>query len=207
MPSVRQASFDSSKVFGAACSVGSLTSSLIASRITRSVSSSRCVKLLAERQELGPERALLERFGCAHLHGAVPAAGFAKGLEAVAATERDEQLAFPGVGHAVAKLLVLLVPAELGETCTNAFGRSSRRLSLAVHRRPRVERLDLAQLLQQRTLERHHGDAPKHVCRRASAPFVAALATRRRAATLLLHNKMVVGYAATGGARSACNGA
>jgi hypothetical protein len=61
---------------------------------------------------------------------------------------------------------VLVAATKLGQTDADAFGGAPRRLLLAGDGGTRVERLDLAQLLEQRSFERQHGAANQAYRRR-----------------------------------------
>ena len=80
---------------------------------------------------------------------------------------------------------VLVAATKLGQTDADAFGGAPRRLLLAGDGGTRVERLDLAQLLEQRSFERQHGATTKHTggaasaMRRAGGPVYAATAGAR----------------------------
>lgn len=129
---------------------------------------------------------MLERLWRTDDDSAVAASALAVRAEPIASAEGDEELALPGVGEGVEELLVLFASAKLGEAGANALGGSSGRFSLAIDGGARVECLDLAQLLQQRSLERQH---------RAAKPSMPALTRQPPPSGTAV-------YAATGGARS-----
>ncbi len=79
----------------------------------------------------------------------------------------------------------MLAPSQLGETSADAFGGAASGLALAVDGGAGVEGLDLAQLLQQRSFERQHRAATKHVGGGASALACAGGSTRRRPARVV----------------------
>jgi hypothetical protein len=86
------------------------------------------------------------------------------------------------------ELDVLLAPAKLGKASANTLRGASSGFSLAVDGGSGVERLDLAQLLQQRSFERQHRP-------QASTPAMPRQPSPSGC------------YAATEGARSACGAA
>ena len=95
--------------------------------------------------------------------------------------------------------LVLLVPTQLRQARADLLGRAPRRLTLAVELRTRVQRLQLAQPLHQRSFERQHRRDPStSAARRQPAPaaprsrpqvFDASIADARRGGVTWLYQR------------------
>jgi len=104
-------------------------------------------------------------------HRAVASPRFPVRLQTVPTTQRQEQLAPPRIRKRVPEYLVLLVSAQLRQARADLLGRAPRRLTLAVELRTRVQRLQPAQPLHQRSFERQHRRDPStSAARRQPAP-------------------------------------
>lgn len=126
------------------------------------------LRVAHEGGELRPQCEVLEVERCADHDGGRALSMQAEGLKPVAPTECDEEHALPGVGQRVGLRHIRLPRALLGETRLDALRGGACRVALALGGRPRVERLDLAELVEQRCLVHRDGDdtAEHPVCAR-----------------------------------------